>query len=255
MCVAAIAWEASPHWKLVVAANRDEYHDRPATPLARWADGPGIIAGRDLSAGGTWLGLSEAGRLTLVTNFRVEGYPMPGRPSRGGLVTDLLAGADPLRLPLAQFNPCNVFHADTSGARFLTNHPAAATMPLAPGIHGVSNGAIDAPWLKTRRLSAALTRWVGEQSVNAAEADFTPLFAALLDPAPTVTERTAEGPEPRFSAIFVADPNYGTRCSTVIAIDHTGRGRAIERSFMPDGRPNNEVDLAFRWPPAAAVRE
>ena len=261
MCVAAIAWNASPHWRLVVAANRDEYHDRPAAPLARWNDGSGIIAGRDLTAGGTWLGLkeagglTEAGRLTLVTNFRVEGYPRPGRPSRGGLVTDLLAGADPQRLPLADFNPCNVFHADPGGARFVTNNPDVAIMPLAPGVHGVSNGRVDAPWLKTRRLIAALSNWTERQPASVTDADFAPLFAALLDPAPTATERTAEGPEPRFSAIFVNDPIYGTRCSTVIAIDHAGHGRAIEHSFMPDGSPAGIVDVAFRWPPSAPLTE
>lgn len=253
MCVAAIAWQASPRWRLVVAANRDEYHHRPAAPLARWADGSGVIAGRDLEAGGTWLGLHEAGRLVLVTNFRVDGYPRPGRPSRGALVTGLLTGSETAAPPLAAYNPCNLFHADAQGARFLTNWPAAATIPLTPGIHGVSNGAIDAPWLKTRRLAATLAEWVAPEPSTPQPADFAPLFAALLDPAPTATERTAEGPEPRFSAVFVADPVYGTRCSTVIAIDHAGHGRAIERSFAPDGHQTGEVALEFRWPAGQPV--
>ena len=77
MCIAALAFAAHPRWALVVAANRDEFHARPALPLARWADAPQIIAGRDAEAGGTWLGLTEAGRLTLVTNFRVDGFPRP----------------------------------------------------------------------------------------------------------------------------------------------------------------------------------
>lgn len=256
MCVAAIAWQASPRWHLVAAANRDEYHARPAAPLARWADGSGVIAGRDLEAGGTWLGLTEgdaagtgAGRLALVTNFRVAGYPRPGRPSRGGLVTGLLAGAAPHDLPLAECNPCNLLHvdgggADAAAARFLTNYPAPAALPLAPGVHGVSNGPVDAPWLKTRRLAAALTDWVAADSPGG----FDPLFAALLDPAPTTREWTAEGPEPRFSAIFVADPVYGTRCSTVIAVDRAGHGQIVERSFTADGTPAGEVSLGFRWP-------
>ena len=95
MCIAVLAWQAHPRWQLVVAANRDEYHARPAAPLARWDDGSGIIAGKDLTGGGTWLGVQEAGRLVLITNFRVARYPEPGRPSRGALVTGLLTGSDP----------------------------------------------------------------------------------------------------------------------------------------------------------------
>lgn len=240
MCVAAIAWNAHPRWRLVIAANRDEYHDRPAAPLARWTDGSGIIAGRDLSAGGTWLGLTEAGRITLVTNFRVDGYPQPGRPSRGALVTDLLAGTPPDALPLAAYNPFNLLMIDRDGASFLTNHPQPERRPLLPGIHGVSNGALDAPWLKTRRLSTALGAWLASPND-----DPNPLFDALTDPTPTTTELTADGPLPRFSAIFVNDPVYGTRSSTVIAIDHDGTGRVIERSFTPAGTISEETALVF----------
>ena len=243
MCVAAIAWHAHPRWRLVIAANRNEYHDRPAAPLARWADGSGIIAGQDLSAGGTWLGLIEAGRLALVTNFRVDGYPLPGRPSRGALVTDVLTGTAPDSLPQPSYNPFNLLLIEGGSASFLTNHPQPQRRALTPGVHGISNGALDAPWLKTRRLSTALGAWL-----DGAGEDPAPLFDALTDPTPTTTELTAEGPMPRFSAIFVNDPDYGTRCSTVIAIDHSGAGHVIERSFTPAGKVSGETALAFAWP-------
>src|SRR5579864_7075567 len=111
MCVAAFAWQAHPRWLLVAIGNRDEFHERPAAPLARWGDG-GIVAGRDLLSGGTWLGVSEAGRFGLVTNLRGHGGPEPDRASRGALVTDLLVGhghyADPATAPLQDFNPFNL---------------------------------------------------------------------------------------------------------------------------------------------------
>lgn len=247
MCIAAIAWDAHPHWRLVVAANRDESHDRPTAPLARWNDGSGIIAGRDLRSGGTWLGLTEgtgqSGRFALVTNFRVPGQlPDPARPSRGALVTALLVGTDPEQVPLGAYNPCNLLVANPSAAEFLASHPAPLRLPLTPGIHGLSNGPLDPPWLKTRRLSAALTDWLG-----APTPDFAPLFAALLDRTPTETELSGAGPDPVFSSIFIANPAYGTRCSTIVAIDRAGNGRIIERSFGPDGHAAAEVALDFRW--------
>lgn len=242
MCIAAIAWNAHPHWRLVVAANRDEYHARPAAPLARWDDGSGIIAGRDLLGGGTWLGLTEAGRLVLVTNHRVPGYPQPGRPSRGGLVTALLEGADPEQMDLAPYNPFNLLHVDRTGARFLTNYPDVLREPLPGGFHGLSNGRIDPPWLKTRRLTNAVIGWLDSEGN-----DFAPLFAALLDQTPTTSEWADGGPEPRLSSIFIADEAYGTRCSTVIAIAADGTGRVVERSFAPGGMPTGEVQLTFRW--------
>ena len=134
MCVAALAWHAHPRWRIVAIGNRDEFHDRPAAPLARWdtddLGATGIIAGRDLTAGGTWLGVSEAGRFGLVTNLRGFGERAPDRASRGQLVTDMLTGigdfGDPATADLSAFNPFNLLVADARTARFLTNRPAAA---------------------------------------------------------------------------------------------------------------------------------
>ena len=92
MCVLAFAWKTDPDWPLVLAGNRDERHDRPSAPLQRWAEDPAVLAGRDLTAGGTWLGVSERGLLATVTNVRSEGGPDPSRPSRGWLLRDVLRG-------------------------------------------------------------------------------------------------------------------------------------------------------------------
>jgi len=232
MCVAAIAWHASARWRLVVIGNRDEFHERPTAPLARWASG--AIAGRDLQAGGTWLGIAENGRATLVTNLRAPGYPQAHLASRGALVTDWLAGREPAAPET--MNPFNLFMADADSAWHLTNHPEVGRLALAPGLHGLSNGPHDVPWAKTRTLEAALGRWLELES-----ADPAPLFAALADE----TELAGEGPEPRFSPVFIRHPLYGTRCSTVVLIAEDGSARIIERRFDDGGHATGETEIAF----------
>ena len=234
MCVAAIAWLAHPRWRLVAIGNRDEFHGRRAAPLAVWDNG--ILAGRDLQAGGTWLGAHPGGRFALVTNLRAEGYPKPGMATRGALVTDWLLG-QPLG-DLAAMNPFNLFVAEPDGAELLTNHSAPQRQSLAPGIHGLSNGSFADRWYKTLRLEAALAEWLVAGDVGTA-----PLFAALAD-----TTRAPDTPDAEFSSVFIANPNYGTRCSTVVLVDERGQGTIIERSFDASGATTGEVTLEFGWP-------
>jgi uncharacterized protein with NRDE domain len=232
MCVAAAAFRAHKRWRLVVIGNRDEFHERPTAPLARWDNG--VIAGRDLQAGGTWLGVNEAGRFALVTNLRVDGYPLPHLASRGALVTDWLAGNEPAAPET--MNPFNLFMADPHTAWHLTNHPAHRRIPLAPGIHGLSNGLHDEPWAKTRALEAALSLWLASD-----QSDPAPLLAALGDQ----TELPGAGPEPRFSPVFIRNPLYGTRCSTVLLIAADGTARIIERRFDAEGQTTGETEVIF----------
>lgn len=237
MCVAAIAWAAHPRWRLVAIGNRDEYHARPTAPLHRWASG--MIAGRDEQAGGTWLGVSDSGRFALVTNYRVDGYPLPQLASRGELVTNWLTG-QPLG-DVAGMNPFNLFVAGPDGAQFVTNHPAPRVEALPAGIHGLSNGAFAQPWDKTRKLETALADWLERDSPPEA------LFAPLADRA-LAAQVEADGPSPEFSGVFIANPVYGTRCSTVIAVDHAGQGTITERRFAPDGTAAGETVIPFNWP-------
>ncbi|MEW9856271.1 NRDE family protein [Novosphingobium sp. M1R2S20] len=242
MCVAAAAWNAHPDWRLVVAGNRDEYHARPAAALERWADVPGLIAGRDLSGGGTWLGIHDAGRFALVTNFRQPEGPKPGRPSRGGLVTDLLEGRTPQHL--AEMNPFNVIHCDGPDAWFLTNFPSVHQEPLASGIHGLSNGGFHDRWPKTLQLESALRSWLVQET-----SDLTPLLDALrVETPPPSTATASGGPEPRFAPVFISDALYGTRCSTVVAVKRDGSGTIAERRFDEEGIATGETRLDFRWP-------
>ena len=249
MCVAAVAWLAHPRWRLVAIGNRDEYHERPAAPLDRREDG--TISGRDLQSGGTWLGVSEkTGRFVLVTNLRGFGLPDPARVSRGRLVDDVLSGSgsfgDPARAPLDPFNPFNLIVADRASAMFLTNRPDPLRTGLGPGIYGLSNGTLDEPWPKTLQLKAALLRWI-ETGQNG----FDPLFAALRSetleagglPPRDLSEVVAE---PAETPPFIRSPVYGTRCSTVVAIDADGHGRIAELRFDLLGEPAGETAFDFR---------
>jgi uncharacterized protein with NRDE domain len=240
MCVAAVAWNTHPRWHLVCVGNRDEFHDRPAAPLARWHNG--IIAGRDLTGGGTWLGVHEAGRFALVTNFRQPEGPQPNRPSRGQMVVDLLEGRTPDHL--AQMNSFNVIHADGDEAGYLTNVPDVRWVPLMPGIHGLSNGGFHDRWPKTQQLEAALADWLTQGAD-----DLAPLLDAARAKTPDpALARPSEGPEPRFAPVFIRDAQYGTRCSTVIAIDRKGAGTIVERRFDPAGNATGETRFTFTWP-------
>lgn len=257
MCIMAMAWAAHPRWRLILIGNRDEYHARPAAPLARWEGRPGVIAGRDLQSGGTWIGVSDAGRAAIVTNLRGYGGPAPDRASRGALVADLLAGdgryADVAQAALADFNPFNLIMIEGDHAHFLTNRPEPLRAALTPGLYGLSNGALDAPWPKTLALKAALIGWLTDGAADPA-ALFHPLRLESLPDAGIVPALPSDAPdEAAASPIFIRNPVYGTRCSTIVAIGHDGHGRIMERRFDSQGRVTGQCEEAFRWRPATSA--
>lgn len=251
MCVLAFAWRAHPKWLMVVAGNRDELHARPALALGRWDSPNHLLAGRDLQSGGTWLGVSDQGRFAVVTNLRGYGGAQPGRVSRGELVADLLAGegrySDLRDANLADFNPFNLIVADTERGHFLSNRPEEIRSLLAPGIYGLSNGALDEPWPKTMRLKEILLEWI----VGAATRPECLLDQLREESLPTVGVRSAVASdvplEPTYSPIFIRNPIYGTRCSTVVAVDHRGQGIIVERVYTPAGDKAGETALLFSW--------
>lgn len=239
MCVGVVAWRAHPRWQLLVAANRDEFHDRPSAPLSLWPGAEGIMAGRDLTAGGTWLGVSGTGRFAFVTNHRVDGPPRQ-RESRGSLVSGWLAGVSPAAAE--RLNPFNSIMIDAGqGAIFLGNEPSRVERRLEPGIHGLSNGPVDQPWPKTARLDAALRAFLIES-----DGDPGDLFSALRDESLPDTAPVQGGPA--FPAIFVNNPHYGTRSSTVVAINAAGAGWIEERRFDSESLETGRTRLAFDWP-------
>lgn len=253
MCVVALAWNAHPRWRLLLAGNRDEFHGRPTTGLAAWPDSGrlhnGLLAGRDLRSGGTWVGLDRRGRVAVVTNVR-DGLAMAhGGPSRGALPVAFLDGESGagdatagLLAKAGEFAPFNLVLADAGGCWHLGNHPPQREA-LAVGVHGISNGRLDAPWPKTQHLRAALRSWI-----DIGGDDLQPLWNALADErfAPDADlPQTGVGIEleRRLSPAFIRGETYGTRASTIIAVDAAGRGFIVERRFGPNGVFEGETRL------------
>ncbi len=257
MCLIALAWRMHPRYRLILAANRDEFHARPTLPLAEWEDAPQVVGGRDALHGGSWLAL-RGRRLATVTNVRRP--PEQEGRSRGELVADFVRGdADAatamrsLAEEAGRYRPFNLLIHDGDSLAFASNFSDAAnpgtasgtgfaTRTLDPGIHGVSNGALDVPWPKTAMLMTKLSEWVAS-SADALSADHVPdlepVFAALADTNVAVDDRlpdTGIGLErERFlSPAFIAHPTYGTRASTVVLIAED-RVDIVERRFGPAG--------------------
>jgi len=249
MCLIAFAWNVHPRWRLLLAGNRDEFHARPSASLARWQDLP-IVGGRDLEAGGTWLGVTDAGRCCVVTNVRDPREPQLGA-SRGLLATDYLAGtldaqghAQRLLAVAADYRPFNLLTFDARAGFYLGNRPAPSAQAVTPGVHGLSNADFNTPWPKTRELMRRLQGWIDRGSDN----DFAALFDALADEriAPDAQlPDTGVGLERErwLSSAFIRGEHYGTRASTVVAIGHDGHGVIMERRFGPNGRFDGETTL------------
>jgi uncharacterized protein with NRDE domain len=251
MCVLAFAWRAHPRWPLIVAGNRDEFHARPARALARWDQPDHLLAGQDLQSGGSWLGVSERGRFAVVTNLRGYGPPAPDRPSRGILLADVLSGdgcyADPTDADLSDFNPFNLIVADRERAYFWSNRPRNVRSLLAPGIYGLSNGALDEPWPKTIRLKEMVLEWIVRTATRPEMLLDALREESLPDAGISSATLSDVSQEPPLSPIFIRNSIYGTRCSTVVAVDQQGQGVIIERRYSPAGGDEGETALSFSW--------
>lgn len=218
MCLIVLAWRALPSFPLVVAANRDEFHARPAAPAAFWSDRPAILAGRDLEARGTWMGVSRAGKFAAVTNFRGAREPRAAE-SRGALVSRFLDNGEApagyvgaVFKNASRYSGYNLLVSDGEELWWISNR-GGEPRRLEPGIYGLGNTLLDAP-----EVEAAKQR-----------------FAYALEPGPAM--------EPLFTVLGEArilDPVYGTRCSTVFF----GR-RYAERSFSSSGAELDTLQYQF----------
>jgi uncharacterized protein with NRDE domain len=274
MCLVALALGASARFPLVVAANRDEFLARPSAPLGWWAPAPyapRILGGRDLQGGGTWLGLTDAGRLALLTNVRDPSRRAAGAPSRGEIVTRWLRGdvdADAFRCEIdaRAYEGFNVIAADfVRGEVFHANDRGAMTL-LASGLHGLSNAGLDTPWPKVLALKARLAAALDEAQTLDALRDA--LFAALADrstaePAALPSTGVAVAWERLLSAAFIDAPErgYGTRCSTLVITERSSFGsisHVFERSFDRKASAPTATDrhvVLNDWPPAVRQSE
>lgn len=262
MCLIALAFKAHPRWPLVLAGNRDEFHARPTAPLHAWPETPEMLAGRDLSAGGTWLGVSRSGRLAAVTNVRQPALAQGSR-SRGALPADFLqASGSPddflqhLHPHFGDYGPCNLLLVGDGKAAWASNAagcaPGEAIRRLQAGVYGLSNAALDSPWPKTLALKSALNNALANGAADSGTFSET-LFAALADEhiaADAELPDTGVGldTERRLAAAFIRGPVYGTRCSTVILVGADGAGTIQERRFGPNGVALGQTALHFHWP-------
>lgn len=251
MCLVLVVWRAHPRYACVVAANRDEFHARPTAPAGWWQDHPRILAGRDLEAQGTWLGMTRGGRFAALTNYR---GPQQRRdastPSRGTLVTTMLEsgatvaqGLDYLAEVGSRFNGFNLIFSD--GERLgIYESVRGQGRELGPGLYGLSNDLLDTPWPKVLNAKGRLQAAFGDMTDTAALLDVLrdeeSAPCAQLPKTGVSLER-----ELLLSSAFVRAQDYGTRCSTIIRMEPKGRAYFEEWSWNSDGAESGRISLQF----------
>jgi uncharacterized protein with NRDE domain len=254
MCLLVLAWRCHPRHRLVVAANRDEFHARPSAPLAPWSDLPGVVGGRDLQAGGAWFAVDGGGRFGIVTNFREFGRRRRSAPSRGHLIPAYLSGTDPperclraLETDAPGYAGFNLLLGHADELWYASNRADQFARPLAPGIYGLSNEFLDTPWPKVVRIRERFRALLAEPGAHDPEALAPGLLDMLADREPAATDTLPPAdlsPEwaRKLSAPFVLDPTYGTRCSTILTIGEEGSLVLRERRYDADGRASGESE-------------
>lgn len=252
MCLLALGWNAHPRYRLVFAGNRDEFHARPAATADWWTDKPDVFGGRDLEAGGTWLGLRRDGRFAVVTNFREPDRRPAGMRSRGELATRFLAGSmassaylDDLKVQADEYAGFNLVFGDVGDQLYYFSNRADDALPLPPGVHALSNHLLNTPWPKVRRLRERF-----ETELEQADPGVDALLRFLADDATAgddelpATGLSSEW-ERRLSAAHIVGAEYGTRASTVILVDETGRSTFHERTFTVSGDVARDTRIDF----------
>lgn len=250
MCLILLAHETHPEYPLAIAANRDEYYQRPTARAAFWQDHPHILAGRDLECMGTWLGITRTGRFAALTNFRDPRERKTDAPSRGQLVSNfLVSGREPreyleeVATIAPRYNGFNLLAGSVEGVFYLSSR-TGSVQRLSPGLHGLSNHLLDTPWPKVtrgkQRLQAALTQ---DPSTEA-------LLDLLHDREPAETSElpdTGIGSELErvLSPALIVSPQYGTRASTAVLFGWDGGVSFSERTILRGGAAGATVSMHF----------
>jgi uncharacterized protein with NRDE domain len=246
MCLIVFAWRVIPGMPLIACANRDEFYDRPATPAAPWPDAPNIVAGRDLRGGGSWMGVTQDGprgpKFAALTNIRAPGDFRSDAPTRGALVTDFLKGGlaapaylDRIAPDAAAYNGFNLILGDREGLYWFSNRAGSEERngrALEPGIYGVSNGLLDAPWPKVLRTKATFASLLLQGAPEEA------YFEMLADTTRAPDMRLPQTGVPidlerQLSAVCIEIPGYGTRTSTVVRLYEHDAPELHERVLKP----------------------
>ena len=240
MCLILVAWRVHSQFPCVVAANRDEFFGRPTAEADWWPGRAGILAGRDLQAGGTWLGVTRGGRFAALTNFRDPVAVVTAAPSRGALVTGFLEADWPTGAGLGEVarrgagcNPFNILCSD--GAELgVYESTTGSTRILGPGLYALSNHLLDTPWPKVTQAKSRLAEALNDLPKAAAMLDL------LRDAEPATDEdlpRTGVSLEMErmLSSAFIHGESYGTRCSTIMTTDAEGTIAFSEWTWDEEG--------------------
>ena len=250
MCTLLMAYDAHPRYRLVLAANRDEFYQRPTSSADFWQDAPRLFAGRDLVHGGSWLGITASGRIAALTNYREPHATTKHGPSRGSLVKGFLTGqaaaqeyVNGLR-ERGPYSGYNLVVGDREGLYYCSNR-SDQTVRLAPGIHGLSNHLLDTPWPKVVRGKEELARVLGSGNFSSED-----IFAILADSRQAPDEQLPDTGvgldlERLLSSIFIKSERYGTRSSSILLVDRDCRATFVERNF--DGATPRDTKISFDW--------
>jgi uncharacterized protein with NRDE domain len=238
MCLIVFAYNCHPEYQLILGANRDEIRIRPTEPAGFWIGAPYLLAGRDVQAGGTWMGVTTTGKFAAITNYRDPHQQVKEPPSRGKMVSDYLlnAGLTPedyqarLERDGQQYDGFNFLFGTLDTLYYFTNR-GGSSGPISPGIHGLSNHLLDTHWPKVSTAKSRMEAIVQNGRVEAEH-----ILAALSDPVPfadNLLPDTGVGLERErmLSPLFIENKEYGTRSSTVILVDRKGSTTFIERVF------------------------
>ncbi|HYC86282.1 MAG TPA: NRDE family protein [Chryseosolibacter sp.] len=251
MCLIFIALKQHPRYKLIVAANRDEFYNRRTAAAGFWPDHPGVLGGRDLEAQGSWLGMNRAGAIAMVTNFRDPTNIDPSAPSRGALVSDYLTRAhDPMtylkgvQARARRYNGFNLVVGDPDKLWYFSNYAQGVT-EMTAGIFGLSNHLLETPWPKVRRGKDKLAALLASEEIVPDK-----LFRLLYDDGRAPDEQLPDTGiglerERALSSMFIKTNGYGTRCSTVILVDYENRVTFSERIFDLQTFEHQTQDFIF----------
>ena len=251
MCLILFAYKVHPSYNLILAANRDEFYERPSSVADFQEDAPQVLAGRDLQEGGTWMGIDRAGRFAAITNYRDPASWKSNAPSRGGLVSSYLCGnqsiedyLDKICRQAQLYNGYNLIVGDRRELFVYSNR--GERQKLNPGIYGLSNHLLNSSWPKVFRGKKLLKTALNKKGAELEEA----LFALLADRKITTDDKLPDTGiglewERMLSSIFIESPIYGTRSSTILLIGKNGRVKFVEKIY--DGNPQEWVTSSFSY--------
>ena len=241
MCLILFSYEKHPKYRLILAANRDEFFERPTAPMGFWKDHPDLLAGRDLKSLGTWMGITRTGRLAAITNYREPGVQKPQAPSRGALISDfLISNESPagylerIAKDAGQYNGFNLLVGNTRELFYYSNR-GNGVFRLKANIYGLSNRLLDTQWPTVTNGKMGLKEILEDDQGNHSERMLTLLKNQDSAPDDQLPDTgVSKEWEKTLSPIFIASPGYGTRCSTILTIDRNNHAHIAEHTWKAD---------------------